>query len=229
MLFDYGVHATTLSPRNHLLSADWPGAAREELAANGFRAIFVPGPLGDQEPAIDLGYWNDDAQERAAMADFGKKMAHAVEVEAKAATPGSDPAELAALERWVDTPTPQLRTLLRALVALAVRGLVARGVRLEARPVPGDPRRQRGARDRARRARLPRSAPSCASACRAGARRSWSRTRTTGSATWSTPRPTSAAATRRASTCSAPDTASWLVDSAAETARLLDERAETPR
>jgi hypothetical protein len=110
VLFNYGVHATVLSPRNHLLSADWPGAARAELAANGFRAIFVPGPLGDQEPAIDLGYWNDDAQERAAMRDFGVKMAQAVLVEARAATPGADPSELAALERWVDVPAPQFRS-----------------------------------------------------------------------------------------------------------------------
>jgi hypothetical protein len=110
LLFDYGVHATVLSPRNHLLSADWPGAAREQLAANGFRAIFVQGALGDQEPALDLGYWNDEARERAAMTDFGRKLAQAVAVEAKAATPGADPAELAALERWVDTPPPQLRS-----------------------------------------------------------------------------------------------------------------------
>jgi neutral ceramidase len=110
VLFNYGVHATVLSPRNHLLSGDWPGAAREELAANGFRALFVQGPLGDQEPAIDLGYWSDDAQERDAMADFGKKMAQAVLVEARAATPGADPAELAAVERWVDTPPAQFRT-----------------------------------------------------------------------------------------------------------------------
>ena len=110
VLFAYGAHATLLSPGNHRLSADWPGAARAALAASGFRAIFVPGPLGDQEPAIDSSIWGGDEEERRVTAEFGKQMADAVASAARAAAPGSDPPLLAARERWVDTPRPELRT-----------------------------------------------------------------------------------------------------------------------
>ena len=228
MLFVYGVHATALSPRNHLLSADWPGAAREELAANGFRAIFVPGPLGDQEPAIDLGYWNDDAQERAAMADFGKKMAHAVEIEAKAATPGSDPAELAALERWVDTPKPQLRTFcslwwlspfvdssLEEFVSKRVPFQAIRAGNAELATVPAEPGAAVGVELRKR---LPRERTPFVIAH---------------ANDWLgyvvDPETYRRGGYEACLDLLGPETASWLVDSAAETARLLDERAEKPR
>src|SRR5262249_19417422 len=109
-LHSSGVRATVLSRANHLLSADWPGVARAKLEQDGYRAIFLPGPLGDQEPAIDLGYWDSADAERAALRDFGLRMAAAVARAAAAATPNDDGSELAALERWVDTPPPVLRT-----------------------------------------------------------------------------------------------------------------------
>ena len=228
VLFAYGVHATVLSPRNHLLSADWPGAAREELAANGLRAIFVPGPLGDQEPAIDLGYWNDDAQEQAAVADFGKKMAHAVEVEAKVATPGSDPSELAALERWVDTPKPQLRTFcslwwfsplvdssLAEFVSKRVPFQAIRAGNAELAAVPAEPGAAVGAELRER---LP------------GGRTPFVVAHANDWVGYVVDSETYRRGGYEACLdLFGPGTASWLVDSAAETARLLDERAEKPR
>ncbi|MFI5314071.1 MAG: neutral/alkaline non-lysosomal ceramidase N-terminal domain-containing protein [Myxococcota bacterium] len=112
LLFAYGAHATLLSADSALLSGDWPAAARSALAADGWRALFVPGPLGDQEPAVDLGAFASVASEQAAVADFGRAMAMAVERAAPGAAPPAAGAQsLRALERWVDTPPAQFRSL----------------------------------------------------------------------------------------------------------------------
>lgn len=108
VLFAYGAHASLLSPRSGLYSADWPGAAREALAGHGYRAIFVPGPLGDQEPKIDLGFWPSVDTERAKSAEYGAAIASAVTSVAESLTPRAD-IELSALERWVDPPEIRLR------------------------------------------------------------------------------------------------------------------------
>ena len=109
VLFDYGVHASVLSPRNHLLSADWPGAAREALAANGFRAHLLPGPLGDQEPD-DRSAASGPASTRRARGDRGVRK-----------------------RRWrsavlVEAPSRSTRARRRALRARALGRAAARAV-----------------------------------------------------------------------------------------------------
>jgi len=110
LLFEYGAHATLLSPGNVELSADWPGAARAALGDTGWRAIFVPGPLGDQEPVVELGAFASVEHEREVMKAFGQTMAKSVDAAARALEPGADAEpKLTALERWVDTPPAQFR------------------------------------------------------------------------------------------------------------------------
>ncbi len=108
VLFAYGAHASLLSPRSNLYSADWPGAARRALAAQGWRAIYLPGPLGDQEPEVDLGFWPSIETEREKCSEYGNAVASAVRTEAESLTPRAD-VELSALERWVEPPEVQLR------------------------------------------------------------------------------------------------------------------------
>ncbi|HKC51916.1 MAG TPA: neutral/alkaline non-lysosomal ceramidase N-terminal domain-containing protein [Myxococcota bacterium] len=110
LLFEYGAHATLLSPGNVELSADWPGAARAALGDAHWRAIFVPGPLGDQEPVVELGAFASVEHEREVMKAFGQTMAKSVDAAARALEPGADAEpKLTALERWVDTPPAQFR------------------------------------------------------------------------------------------------------------------------
>jgi hypothetical protein len=110
LLFEYGAHATLLSAANTQLSADWPGAAVTALSGMGWRSVFVPGPLGDQEPAADVGAFASVEREREVMREFGRRMAAAVDEAARALEPkpASD-SSLSALERWVATPPPRLR------------------------------------------------------------------------------------------------------------------------
>jgi hypothetical protein len=111
LLFDYGAHATLLSANDLELSADWPGAARAALLGDGWRAIFVPGALGDQEPAADLGMFPSLEHERAVMKEFGQTMAKSVDAAARGLDPMSAPEpSLTALERWVETPRAQFRS-----------------------------------------------------------------------------------------------------------------------
>jgi len=142
VLFAYGVHATILPPTNHLLSADWPGSARSALAASGWRAIFVPGPLGDQEPAVDLAVLSSAAQDRQAMADFGRRLAQEVDAAARALAPRDAEAHLVALERWVATPPPELRSFcalwwLSPLVGSSLDAFVSKSVPFQALRVGG--------------------------------------------------------------------------------------------
>jgi neutral/alkaline ceramidase-like enzyme len=110
LVFEYGAHATLLSADNTSLSADWPGAARASLGEAGWRALFLPGPLGDQEPAVDLPLLASHDQEVAAMRDFGHGFARAVDEDARKLEPSPDAAQsLSALERWVEPPTPRIR------------------------------------------------------------------------------------------------------------------------
>ena len=48
-----GAHPTAVSARVRAASADYPGALRRWLAARDWRAIVVPGALGDQGPGVD--------------------------------------------------------------------------------------------------------------------------------------------------------------------------------
>lgn len=108
VVFAYGAHASLLSPRADLYSADWPGAARAALEAKGWRSLYLPGPLGDQEPDVDLGFWPSVELERAKTAEYGAAIASAVLGVADGLAPQPD-APLAALERWVEPPEVQLR------------------------------------------------------------------------------------------------------------------------
>ncbi len=108
VVFAYGAHASLLSPRADLYSADWPGAARAALEAKGWRPLYLPGPLGDQEPKVDLGFWPSIDTERAKTREYGDAIASAVLDVAESLTPRAN-VELAALERWVEPPEVQLR------------------------------------------------------------------------------------------------------------------------
>ena len=108
VLFAYGAHASLITARNHLYSADWPGAARAALAEKGWRSIYVPGPLGDQEPDVDFGFWPTVETERAVATEYGRAVAAAVQTEAESLTPQPD-AALSALERWVEPPPVEMR------------------------------------------------------------------------------------------------------------------------
>jgi len=107
-VFSWGAHPTLLSPENHAYSADWPGAARAALEAKGWRSLFLPAALGDQEPAVDLGYRPSQDTERRAVARYGGEIASAVEALAASLAPVAD-AELTALERWAKPPEVKLR------------------------------------------------------------------------------------------------------------------------
>jgi neutral ceramidase len=112
VLFAYGAHPTVLSPKSHAYSADYVGAARTWLEERGWRAIFLPGPLGDQEPASELGpLWSRDlAQQHAQVTEIGGRLGQAVLQGLRGLTPvQAQDAELAVVERWVDAPDPRLR------------------------------------------------------------------------------------------------------------------------
>ena len=108
VVFAYGAHASLLSPQSDLYSADWPGAARASLEAKGWRPLYLAGPLGDQEPNVDLGFWPSVETERAKTSEYGDAIASAVLGVAESIAPQSD-APLEALERWVEPPEVALR------------------------------------------------------------------------------------------------------------------------
>jgi hypothetical protein len=224
LLFEYGAHATLLSAANTKLSADWPGAARAALAADGWRALFVPGPLGDQEPAIELGTFSSAEAERAAVSDFGKRMAAAVGGAARALEGKSVTApSLSALERWVDTPPARFRSFcslwwmspfvgssLDAFVSKRVPFQVVRAGDAELVAVPAEPIAAVGAELRAR-------APSGRKRFVVAHANDW--------LGYVVDAPTYARGGYESCLCLfGPETGQWLVDTAAETVRQLDAR-----
>jgi hypothetical protein len=108
--FAYGAHPTVLSPRSRVYSADYVGPARAWLEERGWRPLFLPGPLGDQEPAPRSGeLWPEDLDEQRAQAsEIGTRLGEAVAALADSVSPRSD-ATLAALERWVEPPPARIR------------------------------------------------------------------------------------------------------------------------
>ncbi len=135
VVFAYGAHASLLSPRSDLYSADWPGAARAALEAKGWRPLYLAGPLGDQEPNVDLGFWPSVETERAKTNEYGAAVAAAVESVAESLTPRGD-ASLEALERWVEPPEIALRRYCalwwtRPLVDETVHGFLSKRVPLQ--------------------------------------------------------------------------------------------------
>jgi hypothetical protein len=105
VVFAYGAHPTVLSERSTSYSGDYPGRARARLDAAGRRALFLPGPLGDQEPALPEGRAQPEStdEEIALVSDVGARLADAV----LAAEPGLAPttdADLELVSRSVDAP-----------------------------------------------------------------------------------------------------------------------------
>jgi hypothetical protein len=91
-LFSLAAHPTVLRPDNARLSPDYPGAARAWVEARrGGVALFVTGPLGDQEPRLPSPAEPDDlaAQERIAR-ELGEKLGTLVVEAAELATPAPD-------------------------------------------------------------------------------------------------------------------------------------------
>jgi len=70
-LFALAAHPTVLSPANLRLSPDYPGAARRRVeAARGGVALFLAGPLGDQEPHLDgEPEWPEDVERQVQTAE----------------------------------------------------------------------------------------------------------------------------------------------------------------
>ncbi len=107
-VFAYGVHAVALGPASHDYSADLIGVARRTLDGDGGLSIFLPGPLGDQNPMREtLDPWPDDvAAQRADSRAWGERMAGAVRV-VRPATHAK--ATLAARAVRADVPPVALR------------------------------------------------------------------------------------------------------------------------
>jgi hypothetical protein len=80
VLFAYGAHPIVLSPGSHAYSADYPGRARAWLEERGWRPIFLPGPLGDQQPVSSLGaLWPPEVERQRAQAnEIGSALGAAV-------------------------------------------------------------------------------------------------------------------------------------------------------
>jgi hypothetical protein len=148
LLFAYGAHPTVLSPRSRAYSADYAGAARAWLEARGWRALYLPGPLGDQEPTSQLGpLWPKDVGLQVdQMREIGARLGEAVlaaavrAAEARAVTgqvgavPSPGPY---AVERWVDAPDVRMRRFcslwwLGPFVSRSVKGFFSPRVPLQA-------------------------------------------------------------------------------------------------
>ena len=138
-LFAYGAHPTVLSPKSRAYSADYVGAARAWLEERGWRAIFLPGPLADQEPTSQLGpLWPRDlAQQRAQVTEIGSRLGEAVLGGVQELTT-ADPVRLASVEHWVDAPRdPKLRRFcalwwLAPFLRHSIRGFFSKRVPIHA-------------------------------------------------------------------------------------------------
>jgi hypothetical protein len=106
-LFALAAHPTALSARNDRLSADYPGPARALVEARrGGVAVFLAGPLGDQEPAVAPG--DDPEQQAREAAALGERLAQAVMEAAEIAAPRAD-ARLALRVRTLRLPPVAVR------------------------------------------------------------------------------------------------------------------------
>jgi hypothetical protein len=107
LLFAYGVHGVMLGPANHSASADLIGVARRTLDQRFGTSVFLPGPLGDQNPFVGgHGGWPDAIDAQVANRDAaGARLASAVAAAADAIAPGFD-ARLAVARH--EAPVPPL-------------------------------------------------------------------------------------------------------------------------
>jgi len=110
VIFAYGCHAVTLGPDNRHYSADFLGPARAQLDETTAPALFLPGPLGDQNPDLtpDELWPGDAAAMRAQQHTAGRRLAAAVTAIHTRITPRAD-APIAFAERRVETPPLRLR------------------------------------------------------------------------------------------------------------------------
>ena len=110
VLFAYGTHPVVLPPSSLWYSADFPGRSRAWLEERGWRALFVPGPLGDQAPTSSLGpLWPDTLEAQRAQAnEIGAALGRAV-LAGLGELPPSGRAELQAVESVVQAPPSDLR------------------------------------------------------------------------------------------------------------------------
>jgi len=114
VVLGFGAHPTVFSPRSRAFSADYVGAARAALEARGLRALFLPGPMGDQRPKSELGPLGSrdlELQARQA-AEIGAKLAAAVVdpgLLARTSEPSARAAKLEFYESELELPELQLR------------------------------------------------------------------------------------------------------------------------
>ncbi len=110
LVFAYGAHPTVLSPRSRAYSADYVGAARARIERAGPRALFLPGPLGDQEPAPASGeLWSDSLErQRVQVVEIGERLADAALAVAAGLPAPRDPSlTWRALELEPPAPAPR--------------------------------------------------------------------------------------------------------------------------
>jgi hypothetical protein len=110
VLYAFGAHPTVLSNRSHDYSADYVGASRQRLSASGWQPLFIPGPLGDQQPKSGLGpLWPDEVEtQREQAREIGERLAGAVLAGIAEVDPAR-PRAFSAAERWVEVPESRIR------------------------------------------------------------------------------------------------------------------------
>jgi hypothetical protein len=108
-LFALAAHPAVMRPDNALLSPDYPGAARAFVEANrGGIALFVAGPLGDQNARVAAKSADAAAQQRDARA-LGEQLG-ALVVEAAALASPADDAPVAFAEVVYRPPAIDVRS-----------------------------------------------------------------------------------------------------------------------
>jgi len=78
LIYNFASHPTVMSPKNMLISADWPGVAGARLEkemGRGTAAIFINGALGDAAPNPDWTFVNKEWEDMEA---YGLEIARAV-------------------------------------------------------------------------------------------------------------------------------------------------------
>jgi neutral ceramidase len=95
-LFAFGSHPVALPAENRALSPDYPGSARRQVEGQrGGLALFLAGPLGDQNPSLPGSDLFDDAAALAwrvqAAAEVGTRLGDRVVEIADAITPIASP------------------------------------------------------------------------------------------------------------------------------------------
>jgi hypothetical protein len=104
-------HPIVLSPDSRAYSADYLGPARSRLGERGWRALLLPGALGDQQPKSAHGpLWPDTVEaQREQAREIGHALADAIlEAAQQVSAEGAEPVLRAAAHAWT-LPPVQLR------------------------------------------------------------------------------------------------------------------------